>query len=166
MRPQADCWRRFYWDFSLLSSRDWRVSHMLSHHLHTNTYNDIEVYGIEPFLAFLPTREKNFAQKYLVHFYIQVFYFLAFPIEYLKKAVLTLVMREDSLRLENLLPLLELFLMSYLLNYDCYKALHLWSLMHAFCGFWLISTSLIASHHHPDIYHAGDIGRYLTLLSF
>ena len=69
---QADSWRMYYWDMSCLSSRDWRVSHMLSHHLHTNTFNDLEVSGIEPFFAFLPSTQKNWLQKYLSHFYIQV----------------------------------------------------------------------------------------------
>ena len=50
---------------------------MLSHHLHTNTYNDIEIYGIEPYLSFLPTK-KNWLQKYLVHGYINAFYLIAF----------------------------------------------------------------------------------------
>jgi hypothetical protein len=32
-----DNWRRFYFDLSLLSSHEWRVSHALSHHLFPNT---------------------------------------------------------------------------------------------------------------------------------
>ena len=71
---QSNTWRRFYWDMSLLSSWDWRVTHMLSHHLHTNTYNDIEIYGIEPLVAFLPSAGKNWVQRFLVHIYIQVLY--------------------------------------------------------------------------------------------
>lgn len=69
---QADSWRRFYWDLSVLSSRDWRVTHMLSHHLHTNTYNDIEISGLEPIIHFLPSSNKNMIQKCLSHIYIQV----------------------------------------------------------------------------------------------
>ena len=76
---QSNSWRRFYWDLSLLSSWDWRVTHMMSHHLHTNTYNDIEVYGIEPFISFLPNPKKNFAQKFLVHLYIYVSAISTFP---------------------------------------------------------------------------------------
>ena len=30
-------WRKFYFDLSLLSSYEWRVSHALSHHLYPNT---------------------------------------------------------------------------------------------------------------------------------
>jgi len=34
---QRDSFRRFYWDASMFNSNDWRISHMLSHHLFTNT---------------------------------------------------------------------------------------------------------------------------------
>lgn len=70
-------WRRFYFDFSLVGHREWRVSiwvssfphlletwiittfisqisHALSHHLLTNTYADLEVSSVEPLLQYLP----------------------------------------------------------------------------------------------------------------
>lgn len=131
---------------------------MLSHHLHTNTYNDIEIYGIEPYLQFLPFEEKNWIQKYAVHVYIQLLYLVAFLVEYAKKILLVFVLQEDKLRLENLLPLLELLTMQLISN-DWNYSIILWMTIHAFSGFWLIFTSLIASHHHPEIYHAGDIPR-------
>ena len=163
---QKDSWRRYYWDLSLLSSRDWRVTHMLSHHLHTNTYNDIEIYGIEPFVAFLPT-SKNWMQKYFSHFYIFIFYLVAFPSEAFKKLVMV-TSGEDKLRVENLLPLCEFALLLYGSHeMDVARAFVLWLTMHAFSGLWLIFTSLIASHHHPDIYHAGDVPRFLqTIMHF
>ena len=132
---------------------------MLSHHLHTNTYNDIEVYGIEPFVSFLPTPDKNWIQRYMVHIYIQLFYLIGFPIEYAKKAFAILVLQEEKLRPENLIPLLELFTIWSLIGNENSRSFLLWLTMHAFSSFWLIFTSVIASHHHPDIYHAGDIPR-------
>ena len=134
---------------------------MLSHHLHTNTYNDIEIYGIEPYLSFLPT-QKNLLQKYLVHGYINLFYLIAFPSEYIKKIVMVFT-GEDKLRPENLLPLFEFVALLYGLQMAFGRALVLWLTIHAFSGFWLIFTSLIASHHHPDIYHAGDTPRYVSI---
>ncbi len=87
---------------------------------------------------------------------------MAFPSEYIKKAIVVFILREDKLRLENLIPMLELTLM-YIVNSEEMawgRGLLLWFLIHGFCGYWLIFTSLIASHHHPDIYHAGDESRY------
>ena len=69
---QADSWRMYYWDLSVLSSRDWRISHMLSHHLHTNTLKDLEVSGIEPYVAFLPEPNKNWIQRFSSQLYINV----------------------------------------------------------------------------------------------
>ena len=39
----SPCMYRFYFDLSLTSSRDWRISHGLSHHFFTNMHLDIEV---------------------------------------------------------------------------------------------------------------------------
>jgi hypothetical protein len=42
----------------MLSFRDWRVTHMLSHHLHTNTFVDVEIAGLLPFLNFYASHKK------------------------------------------------------------------------------------------------------------
>ena len=34
---------RFYFDLSCLSHQEWRASHAISHHLHTNSLTDVEV---------------------------------------------------------------------------------------------------------------------------
>ena len=87
---QADSWRMYYWDLSFLSSRDWRITHMLSHHLHTNTYKDIEVSGIEPYISFMPYADKNWVQRFFACIYINVIIF--FKIIYVPNIVHTGVM--------------------------------------------------------------------------
>jgi hypothetical protein len=32
-----DNWRKYYWDLGLMSSHEWLVIHVLSHHLYPNT---------------------------------------------------------------------------------------------------------------------------------
>jgi len=32
-----DTFRRWYWDVSMFNSTEWRITHVLSHHVHTNT---------------------------------------------------------------------------------------------------------------------------------
>lgn len=49
-----DTWRVYYFDLSMLSSRYWRVSHALSHHLYPNTMRDLEVTEFSPFLLYMP----------------------------------------------------------------------------------------------------------------
>merc|ERR1739848_60323 len=93
---------------------------------------------------------------------MQLLYFIAFPIEYAKKALAILVLQEEKLRPENLIPLFELFIIWGLVGNENSRAFVLWIIMHSFSSFWLIFTSLIASHHHPYIYHAGDTPRQQT----
>lgn len=70
---QRDNWRMYYYDLSLHSSYEWRVTHALSHHLHTNTANDIEISSLEPFWEFLPKPNKKFIQRYAGFIYEQAF---------------------------------------------------------------------------------------------
>jgi len=154
---QADkkAWRRFYFDFSLLSHRDWRISHAISHHLYTNSYSDIEVSGIEPFINFLPM-EKNFAQHTLIHIYLYPILFLAFFSEFVKR-LFFIFTGEQKVLVENLIPVCQ-FLFLYMFN-DFRFAFLLWFFVHSIAGFWLIITSVTTTHHHPELYHAGDIPR-------
>ena len=154
---QADkkAWRRFYFDLSLLSHRDWRVSHAISHHLYTNSFSDIEVSALEPFINFLPN-EKNFIQRNFCHIYVYIVILVTFPIEFVKRTVL-IVSGEQELLLENLLPLVELALLIWFNEVS--TSVSLWLLVHCTSGFWLIVTSVTTTHHHPELYHAGDVPR-------
>nr|CAI5858615.1 unnamed protein product [Callosobruchus analis] len=60
---QKDNFRMYYFQFSLLQVREWRISHNLSHHLHTNTIDDLEISLLEPLLQYMPTG-KSPAQKF------------------------------------------------------------------------------------------------------
>lgn len=53
-----DNFRMYYFDLSLMSSKDWRISHVMSHHTYPNTLWDFEMYAIEPFVSWLPDGKK------------------------------------------------------------------------------------------------------------
>jgi len=55
----ADTWRTYTLDLSGYSSYEWRISHVLSHHVFPNSVMDYEVMAFEPFLFFLPYRFKH-----------------------------------------------------------------------------------------------------------
>lgn len=74
---QKDNFRMFYFDLSLMSSRGWRVSHALSHHLYTNTVYDMEISVLEPFLQYLPN-EKFFFFTYFSWIYSPIIYSFIF----------------------------------------------------------------------------------------
>lgn len=71
---------RMYWiNFSLADFTMWRITHAMSHHVYTNSYYDVEVSYLEPFLQFLP-RPKTFAHKIFAVLITPLFYCLMTPI--------------------------------------------------------------------------------------
>nr|CAH7720328.1 unnamed protein product [Callosobruchus chinensis] len=74
---RKDNLRMYYFQFSLMQIREWRILHALSHHLHTNTIDDLEISLMEPLLQYLPTAKQPL-QRYgsvLMCPLIWVFYF-------------------------------------------------------------------------------------------
>ncbi|XP_030751762.1 cytochrome b5-related protein-like isoform X2 [Sitophilus oryzae] len=55
---RKDNFRMYYFNFSLMQVREWRISHVLSHHLHTNTIDDYEISSWQPLLQYLPVENK------------------------------------------------------------------------------------------------------------
>lgn len=53
-----DSFRVYYFDLTGYSSKEFRISHVLSHHVYPNTLWDLEVYSFEPFLNWLPGENK------------------------------------------------------------------------------------------------------------
>lgn len=78
---QKDNFRMYWFNLLLLSFRDWRISHVISHHHFTNSYYDMEVSGTEPLLCWLP-EQKSFVTRWLSWFYILVLYALLSGISY------------------------------------------------------------------------------------
>lgn len=60
-----DNFRMYYFDLGVISSKNWRVSHVLSHHLYSNTAWDWEIYGLEPFLCYLPADDKSIIYRFV-----------------------------------------------------------------------------------------------------
>lgn len=81
---QRDSFRMYYFDMSLMSSRDWRISHSLSHHLYTNTIIDLQMQMFEPLLQYLP-KEKSFVVKYVSWLYSPIIYVSLFPLSWLRR---------------------------------------------------------------------------------
>lgn len=154
---QRDNWRMYYFDLTLFSSYDWRITHGLSHHLFTNTIYDYEISSVEPFLEFLPKRNKSTLQRYGCCIYEFFFISVLQYVEALKR-ICTILFGKQEIRPENLLPIMELLLMATIAS-SFSIASRLWLEMHLFCSASFIFVGLAVAHHHPDIYHAGDAMR-------
>jgi hypothetical protein len=61
----ANNFRMYTMNLSLMSWRDWRVFHVLSHHMLPNSYHDLEVSLFEPHLKWIPYKDKNFKDRYV-----------------------------------------------------------------------------------------------------
>ena len=149
---QKNSWRMNLFDLGLLSSTEWRVTHALSHHLYTNSILDFELSDFEPWFDFR-VYPKGLFRRYLPYIFALIigpFYFFS---EALKRLV-TVALGQQKLGWENLLPLLELFLLSLLTD----RALLLWLVMQGTASYIFGWIGLTAGHHHPDLYHAGDAG--------
>lgn len=56
---KADNWRMYSGNLALMTTRDLRIQHILSHHMYPNSYADIEVTCQEPYFKFLPIHTKG-----------------------------------------------------------------------------------------------------------
>jgi len=148
--------RRFYFDLSLASSRDWRISHGLSHHYFTNMYMDIEISGFEPYaLHFLPV-PKGVVKQAWQHLAAHLGAFLTFPLQFAARMYLVLS-GEQRMLVENLLAPAQLVLLT-LATRDPLSSSLLWFLYHGIASY-MLTINFSWTHHHPDLYHAGDAMR-------
>lgn len=81
---QRDNYRMYYFNLLFMSYRDWRITHVLSHHLFPNSYLDFEVVMIEPIMVWLPSN-KNWIQRYVSWLYSPIVYAGFYYVEFAKK---------------------------------------------------------------------------------
>lgn len=58
--------------------REWRISHILSHHIYTNTVQDLEMTLLHPFIHWYPTEDKPSTVRFFPYITV-VFYPLIIP---------------------------------------------------------------------------------------
>ncbi|CAG9773970.1 unnamed protein product [Ceutorhynchus assimilis] len=154
---QKDNFRRFYFDFSLMSSKEWRISHVLSHHMYTNTISDMEIAAVEPFLQYLPG-EKNLLVRYGSWLYspaIYAFLFFGFFVKTLLQNYLKSKVTAWPTLLPFTIPVLAWLLTGQPVMF-CF-GMFLWIVIMGSIHFGIVGLN--AAHHHPDIFHDGDATR-------
>lgn len=104
--------RMYYFDLSFMTSRNWRISHALSHHLYTNSLLDLELAMFEPLLQWVPYRTKSFVVRYVSWFYSFILYSILFHSNIAVRLYLTIKGRlRPSLRKEDVIPFIPLLVM-------------------------------------------------------
>ncbi|KAK9887942.1 hypothetical protein WA026_000242 [Henosepilachna vigintioctopunctata] len=152
--------RMYYLDLSMLSSRDFRVVHALSHHLFPNTIHDLEISMFEPVFFLLP-QKKTQLRKYLSWIYALIF----FPFIAIRAYTLNLIIQR-RIRINTLIPWIALATTYWLTGqpfFTCLK-IFIWIILWGSFCFYLIGKT--AAHHHPDIFHDGDDARSKDDLDF
>ncbi|KAL1494198.1 hypothetical protein ABEB36_009832 [Hypothenemus hampei] len=151
---KKDNFRRYYFDLCMMSSKEWRISHVLSHHMYTNTISDMEISSLEPFLQYLPG-EKNMLVRYGSWLYSPVIFAVLFFGHYIK----TLISDYKNVSWTYILPFVPLVLTWCFLNQStlCCLSFFFWIITVASIYFGIVGTN--AAHHHPEIFHDGDSSR-------
>lgn len=83
---QRDNYRMLYFNLIFMSYRDWRISHVLSHHLYPNSLLDVELTILEPYIVWIPSdTAKNLFQRYAPFVYSPILYSVFYLYEFGKK---------------------------------------------------------------------------------
>ncbi|TRY68651.1 hypothetical protein TCAL_02479 [Tigriopus californicus] len=151
---QRDNYRMYLGDLSASHSRDWRISHMLCHHLFTNSAIDVESSVFLPFINWFVVPDKTWTQLHLFPMLYPLMYLLTFPVNLVQRPFFVLK-GETPFRLEYVLPYVPL-LVFLSFGLSLVSTILVWFTMHGIAGFWIVFTSLIGTHHHPSVFHDGD----------
>merc|ERR1719245_2095182 len=77
------------------------------------------------------------------------------PFLEIKDKLLSAIVHRRFPKAEEAIPLLHLAVL-VLFSSAWYHGVAFFLLMQCCCTYWLEYTSLISTHHHPLVYHAGD----------
>lgn len=151
-----DNFRMYYFNLSLMSSRDWRISHALSHHLYTNTITDLEISMFEPILEYMP-KEKSWFVRYISWIYSPLLWVSLYHMTGLQRYI-GILMGARKISKEEFIPFTIPFVM-FVFCQDLWLVLKMWTFIVAVGSFHFALVGLNAAHHHPAIFHDGDYVR-------
>ncbi|XP_045477172.1 cytochrome b5-related protein-like isoform X2 [Harmonia axyridis] len=152
-----DNFRMHYFDFSMLSSREWRISHALSHHLYPNTISDMEISSLEPFFGWLPYK-KHFLFKYMSMILGPIIYSLLFVASWIKTTISN-VLVNGHIQWETLLPFTILFVQYFGTEQSFLSCVIIFSFIIGCASVHFSIVGVNAAHHHPMLFHDGDAPR-------
>jgi len=157
---RRDNFRMYYSDICFEESRLWRIIHVLSHHLFTNTIADMQAYLGEP-LAILYPQKKPFVAKYLSWFYLPVFIWptIYFFRTFAKASKIICFWQAKSLDMTDFLPFSFPIVMYCLGGQSILATLGMWQFILSVGSFIFSAVAFTGGHFHPDIFIDGDTAR-------
>ncbi|XP_044760009.1 cytochrome b5-related protein-like [Coccinella septempunctata] len=157
---QRNNFRMYYMDLSMMSSREFRISHALSHHLFPNTIHDLEISMYEPVIYLMP-QTKSPVEKYVSWLYA----LLLFPILSFKAYIFPLILQR-KIDIHTVLPWVPVFTTLLITRQDYWIVLKMFVWIITWSSFIFQLIGKTAAHHHPDIFHDGDTARPSEELDF
>ncbi|CAH1109798.1 unnamed protein product [Psylliodes chrysocephalus] len=150
--------RMYYSQFSLFQVRDWRISHILSHHLYTNTINDLEISMFEPVLQYLPI-EKKPLQKMSSVLLAPLIWITFFHTSLIRRLIDAPKYNYQNVKLTDLSTFILPIFMYIFGGQSFSSCLVMWNFVIFVGSFYLGYVGLNAGHHHPEVFHDGDTPR-------
>lgn len=153
---QADNIRMYYFDLAGLSHREWRVSHVLSHHLFTNSLLDMEAVNLEPLMSWMPRAAiKNLVNRYGAWLYGPLVYTAFYAFSVVGRMVNRRIEKQPMLQGVDVIPLLLPAVM-YVCNEGevaMWSVLRVWLAISCTSSFLFGFIGLNSGHLHPDNFH-------------
>ncbi|XP_060801857.1 cytochrome b5-related protein [Amyelois transitella] len=151
-------WRMYLFNMSMWSYRDFRVSHVISHHLYTNTLMDLEISSLEPFLFFNPRKDKPLHAR--LGFITELFLFPFIFLLSFTKRFLSLFLRRDFFRRHyrwhDAIGLLLPVWMCLISGSPVLHVVYTWLYINCTGSLLFYLIGVNAAHHHPDAIKDGD----------
>ncbi|XP_058451337.1 cytochrome b5-related protein-like isoform X2 [Malaya genurostris] len=155
---RRDNWRMLIFNLTFFSYREWRISHVISHHLYTNSILDLEISYFEPFLCWLPdASQKNHFQRFGAWIYEPLIYVVMFFYELGKRLIDTLYYRSNTFYVEDLIGFVLPVFMYVTGSSSLKTVLTMWFFIVLLASFAFGTISINAAHHHPESVHSGDL---------
>lgn len=153
---QKGSWRKIMINFSLMSFRETRISHIFSHHIYTNSFNDLEVALMEPAISWYPLAAKTFAQRYGSWIYQWVVFAIAPQALFTQRVLITLFTENKIFYKEDFIGLLVPLTMYLFGSGSIIQVLKTYGLILSLGGLWLAGIGITVGHHTPATTHEGD----------
>lgn len=155
---RRDNFRMYYFNFMLLSFREWRIQHAMSHHLYPNSLLDLEVTLFEPFLCWATGDAKSVVQRYGSWLYSPFIYATLFFVQLLTRVVFSVMDKSNLFHRSDLLPFGVPLLMYIVGGAEMHlmEVLRMWLVLIFASSFYFGLVGINAGHHTHHSVHDGD----------
>lgn len=155
---RRDNFRMYYFNLMLLSYREWRIQHSMSHHLYPNSLLDLEVTLFEPFLCWATGENKSLVQRYGSWLYSPFIYMTLFFVQLVTRVAFSVMDKTNLFYRSDLVPFAVPLLMYIVGGPELHvlEVLRMWLVIVLASSFYFGLVGINAGHHTHHSVHDGD----------